>query len=79
MSIRVCTDSAGPGPTGEEGPGGTVHYFVAGQPGVDRTLCGQVVGYDYGTDYEDVFRVARKAGTKVYECAPCLARRPEAG
>lgn len=45
MPIRVCTGFAGPGPTGEEGPGGTVHYFVAGQSGVDRTLCGQVAAY----------------------------------
>lgn len=72
--IGVCADAAGPGRTGAVGPGGTVHYYGGGRTG-GLTLCGQAVGYDYGTDYEEVFARAREAGTKVYRCPPCEERR----
>jgi hypothetical protein len=77
MRIRVCADSAGPGRAGKVGPGGTVHFYVAGQSGVDRTLCGQTVGPDYDTDYDAVFTIASEAGTKVYECPRCRELRSQ--
>lgn len=54
-----------------------MHFYVAGQSGVDRTLCGQTVGPDYDTDYDAVFTIASEAGTKVYECPRCRELRSQ--